>query len=194
MLRRIVLVSALLLAGCTQRFYQMGAALPGADSDPRPGSSLQSVLEHLGPPQRLSRTPAGWVLAWEAWRVSESAVGASLGFLGVDALTVDWGDARVRGTFLLVSFDRERRVSSVSRSVWDNDVGGGSAVQPLAGIAPVVSVGDLLWPLPQHGWGGSLLMPLPTALNNEHRPGMGSNGLEQRGTPSGIGQRSLEMR
>lgn len=191
---RLPIVFVLLfLCGCTQRFYQLGTPLPPATSEPVAGAPLQSVMAQLGPPQRLTRTASGWTMGWEHWRVVESAFGASLGVLGIDALTFDWGDARVRGDFLLVSFDADRQVSSVSRAVWDNDIGGGSAVQPFVGVAPVVDVADLLVPLPHHGWGASALMPLPTAINNDNRPGMGSNGLEQRGTPPGIGQRTLEM-
>lgn len=183
----------LLLCGCTQRFYQLGTALPPEEQEPVDGASLQAVLTQLGPPQRLTRTASGWTMAWEHWRVSENAFGASLGVLGVDALTFDWGDARVRGDFLLISFSAERTATSISRVIWDNDIGGGSAVQPFLGVAPILDVADLLVPLPQHDWGASALMPLPTAINNDNRPGMGSNGLEQRGTPPGIGQRSLEM-
>lgn len=189
----IILVAALLLCGCTQRFYQLGMPLPGAAAEPVAGASLHAVMAQLGPPQRLTRTASGWTMGWEHWRVSETTVGASLGVLGVDALTFDWGDARVRGDFLLVSFNADREATSVSRAVWDNDIGGGSAVQPFLGVAPLVDVADLLLPLPQHIWGGAALMPLPTAINNDNRPGMGSNGLEQRGTPFGIGQRALEM-
>ncbi len=192
-LRAASVILLMLLGGCTQRFYALGMPLPPEDSEPVAGASLQTVLAQLGPPQRLTRTAAGWTMGWEHWRVSESAVGASLGVLGVDALTFDWGDARVRGDFLMISFDADREARSVSRVVWDNDIGGGTAVQPFLGVAPILDVADLLVPLPQHGWGAGALMPLPTALNSDNRPGMGSNGLEQRGTPTGIGQRALEM-
>lgn len=193
MTRVSVLLALFLLAGCTQRLYQLGQSLPSVQAEPGAGASLQSVLERFGPPQRLTRSPSGWVMGWEHWRISENAFGASLGVLGVDALTFDWGDARVRGDFLLVSFDDGHVVTSVSRATWDNAVGGGAAVQAFVGVAPLVNVADLLVPMPQHGWGGATLVPLPTAINNENRPGMGSNGLEQRGTPTGIGQRTLEM-
>lgn len=193
MVRASIIFTALLLVGCTQRFHQLGVPLPSVQAEPVAGASLQSVMAQLGPPQRLTRGASGWVMGWEHWRITESAFGASLGVLGVDALTFDWGDARVRGDFLLVSFDANHFATSVSRATWDNDVGGGTAVQPLVGVAPLMNVADLLVPLPHHGWGAATLMPLPRAMNNENRPGMGSNGLEQRGTPTGIGQRTLEM-
>ncbi|MFN2327527.1 MAG: hypothetical protein ABR612_01285 [Chromatocurvus sp.] len=193
MIRSAAILSVLLLVGCTQRFHQLGMPLPSVQAEPVAGTTLQSVMARLGPPHRLTRSVSGWTLGWEHWRISESAFGASLGVLGVDTLTFDWGDARVRGDFLLVSFNTDHVATSVSRATWDNDIGGGASVQPFAGVAPLVNVDDLLLPLPQHGWGGAALMPLPTAINNENRPGMGSNGLEQRGTPRGIGQRTLEM-
>lgn len=193
-IRRLPL--AVLLAGltaCSQSFYQLGEPLPAAYEREATGRTLAAVLVELGPPQRLSATPAGFVMGWEHWRIAESGVGISLGFLGADALTVDWGDARVDGDFLLLSFDHGHRVASASRVQWDNDVGGGAAVQPLLGVAPLVDVDDLLQPLPQHGWGASNLLPMPAAQNLPYRPDQGGTGLEQRGTPGGAGQRALEL-
>jgi hypothetical protein len=51
----------------------------------------------------------------------------------------------------------------------------------------------LLGPLPQHKWGSSLLQELPGTLNMGSNPGSGQSGLQQRGTPTAIGQQSLEM-
>lgn len=181
------------IAACSQSFYQLGEPLPAAYERSAEGLSLAAVLDDLGPPQRLSATAAGLVMGWEHWRIAEAGVGASLGFLGADALTVDWGDARVDGDFLLLSFDRGHRVVSASRLQWDNDLGGGAAIQPLVGVAPLVEVDDLLRPLPQHGWGASNLLPMPAAQNLPHRPDQGATGLEQRGTPRGAGQRALEL-
>ncbi|HKK22212.1 MAG TPA: hypothetical protein VJ947_00890 [Pseudohaliea sp.] len=184
---------ALLLGGCSQAFYQLGEPLPPAYEQEAGGQPLAAVLAELGPPQRISATPAGFVMGWEHWRIAEAAVGLSLGFLGADALTVDWGDARVAGDFLLVSFDHAHRVARADRVRWNSDVGGGAAVQPLVGVAPIVSVEDLLRPLPQHGWGASNLLPMPAAQNLPNRPDQGATGIEQRGTPAGAGQRSLEL-
>ncbi|MHA7815563.1 MAG: hypothetical protein ACX93N_03745 [Pseudohaliea sp.] len=180
------------LAACSQSFYQLGAPLPAAYEREAEGRTLAAVLAELGPPQRLSTTPAGFVMGWEHWRIAESGVGVSLGFLGADALTVDWGDARVDGDFLLLSFDQGHRVVSASRVQWDSNVGRAAAVQPLLGVAPLVAVDDLLRPLPQHRWGASNLRPMPVAQNLPHRPDQGGSGLEQRGTPGGAGQRALE--
>lgn len=182
-----------LLAGCSQSFYQLGEALPVGYERRAEGLALAEVLAELGPPQRLSATATGFVMGWEHWRIAEAALGFSLGVLGADALTVDWGDARVDGDFLLIVFDRSRRAVDASRLSWNNDIGGGAAVQPFLGVAPLVDVDDLLVPLPQHAWGAGSLLPPPAAQNLQNRPDMGDTGIEQRGTPRGVGQRSLEL-
>ncbi|MBA6413682.1 hypothetical protein H2508_11235 [Parahaliea sp. F7430] len=157
------------------------------------GDSLSDVLLQLGPPLRISSSAQGYVLAWEFWRVNEDSLGISLGALGADVFSIDWGKAKVSGEFLMLAFDHEHRLASATYSLWDNRSGGGSALQPLLGIADVVEVGDLVQALPQHEWGETLLGPLPHSLNSSSRPDMGSSGIQQRGTPSGVGQQSLEM-
>ena len=184
-----------LLGGCVNHsIYDLGEALPEQREVARlEGSSLASVMDRLGPPLRLSVLGNGLVMAWEHWRVRELRLGFSLGVVGAELINVDWGDARVAGEFLLLTFDEARRVKAASLAVWDEDFGDGRAVQPVAGIAPIVDVDDLLLPLPAHRWGDSLLLPIPSALNNAARPGMGDTGIERRGTPGGIGQRSQEL-
>src|SRR5262249_46307431 len=44
---------------------------------------------------------------------------------------------------------------------------------------------------PQHHWGMSLLNPLPQTLNAANDIDAGMHGLEQRGTPRTVGQRTL---
>jgi hypothetical protein len=54
-------------------------------------------------------------------------------------------------------------------------------------------VGDLLRPMPQHGWGALSLERMPRSLNVANSPDVGNAALEQRGPPVGAGQRSLEF-
>jgi hypothetical protein len=95
--------------------------------------------------------------------------------------------------FLLVSFDREHRLVDSSFVEWDRDAGGGQGIQPLFGVVEVVNVGDLTNNMPQHRWGMFSLERLPVTINADNHLDTGENGLEQRGTPTGVGQRSLEM-
>jgi len=51
---------------------------------------------------------------------------------------------------------------------------------------------ELIASAPQHHWGMSMLNPLPQTLNAANDIDAGMHGLEQRGTPIGVGQRTLE--
>lgn len=193
LLRHVLLLLVLLSGGCSQYYYDLGQPLSAAES---PSSDdemhLTEVLAQLGPPQRVSATPAGYVLAWEHWDIRENKIGFSLGFAGADAMSIDWGRAKVKGEFLLLGFDHEHRLTDSTFMDWDSYAGGGRALQPFVGLVPVVDVDDLLVQMPQHRWGAASLDALPTTLNSDNRPDMGQNGIEQRGTPTTVGQRSLE--
>jgi hypothetical protein len=184
--------ACLLLSACTQWHYELGETLPEGFERHAAGDSLAQVMATLGPPLRFAAADDQLLMAWEAWRVRESAVGVSLGFVGADFLNADWGHARIRGDYLLMTFDADKHLSAAVRIKRDNKVGGGTAVQPLFGFVSVVDVQDLLLPLPQNSWGASQLRPLPASLNNPQSPGLGDTGIEQRGTPAGAGARSFE--
>ena len=182
------------LSGCSQWRYELGQDLSAVDV---PGQGhellLKDVLQQLGPPQRLSALNEGYVLAWEHWRIRKSTIGLSLGLMGADLFAIDWGNAQIDGEFLVLTFDTMHRLKGSSFSRWDRESGGGAALQPsLVGMS-LVDVGDLLRPLPQHRWGGRALRPMPRVLNTASSPGSGQVGIEQRGTPGGAGQRSLEL-
>lgn len=182
-----------LLSACTQWRYELGTRLspellPGNQED----LVLTDVLATLGPPLRVSEFGEGYVLAWEFWKIKEDTIGLSLGALGIDVFSVDWGDAHMHGEFLLVTFNREHQVTGRAFSRWSNDAGGGQAIQPFVGLVSLVDVEDMVDNLPQHQWGSALLQPLPEAINSRSRPDMGQAGIERRGTPRGTGQRSLE--
>jgi hypothetical protein len=182
-----------LLPACTVWEYELGAPLAASNLTADKGTELAVVLDRLGPPLRLSAVAGGFVLAWEYWQVREASLGVSLGAAGAKFLSLDWGDAKIKGEFLLLTFDATHRLSAHSFSRWDTRIGGGTAVQPLIGLATLTDVDDLVGPMPQHEWGGAWLLRLPESLNTPSRPDMGQTGLQQRGTPRGIGQQSLEM-
>ena len=153
----------------------------------------RAVLERLGPPLRVAAIERGYLLAWEHWHIAEDTLGFSLGALGADFMTVDWGAARASGEFLLLTFDSEHRVTGGGYSGWDSEAGGGRSLQPLLGFVPIVDVDDLLERLPQHRWGAASLGSLPVTLNANSAVDSGQAGMEQRGTPKAVGQHSLEI-
>ncbi len=189
----VLLLATLLLGGCTQWRYELGQPLlPETVGRSSELTSLAEVLAELGPPQRISAAGSGYVLAWEFWQIGETTAGLSLGALGTDLLSIDWGDSRIAGDFLLVTFNRQHQVTSSSFSHWNSDGGGGQAFQPMVGLS-LVDVDDLVDHLPHHQWGAALLQPIPQAINADSRPDMGQSGIQQRGTPTGTGQQTLEI-
>lgn len=181
-----------LLSACSQWHYELGAPLVDVDLPP-PSTPLAEALALLGPPLRMSATDTGFVLAWEHWRIREDSVGFRLGALGADFLSADWGDMRIKGEFLLLTFNRQHLLTSATFSEWDNHGGGGQAVQPFFGFVSVVDVDDLTESMPQHRWGSTLLQSLPGNLNDGSNLDTGRSGLQQRGTPTAAGQQSLQM-
>ena len=190
----LTVLAALLLSGCyTQWRYDLGDHLTRRNLDQlETGMPMADVLEVFGPPQRMSASVSGYIMAWEHWQVDEDSLGFRLGALGADLLSLDWGNSRIRGEFLLVTFDRDYRLSGSTVSEWDSNAGGGQGIQPIASFLSTVDVDDLVRRLPQHDWGANYLRELPQALNTPSSPISGKAGMEQRGTPTGIGQRSLE--
>ncbi len=188
------LLACLALYGCSQWHYELGTPVTASQTpDTAESPTLGAVLAVLGPPLRISATPDGYVLAWEHWRIRESAIGVSLGpLIGTDFLSIDWGDARMEGEFILAVFDRDHRLTASAFSTWDSDAGGGTALQPFIGLS-LVDVDDLVDQLPHHRWGGTYLDRLPKALNAPYRPDNGRAGIQQRGTPARIGQQTLEL-
>ncbi len=190
---RYTIMLCCLLMGCSRMSYHLGSPLSDQQVERVSGAvGLSLVLEELGPPQRVASIANGYVMAWEHWRISEKSLGVSLGPLGVDLFSVDWGGARIAGEFLMLRFDRSHQATDYSFTRWDESAGGGTALQPSLGFVDVVDVSDLLTPMPQHQWGAMWLRALPAPLNSASSPDSGSSALEQRGTPLGIGQRTLE--
>lgn len=194
LLRHVVLFSCALLSACSHYNYHMGESLSRQQMpDKNLTLKLADVLQQLGPPLRISATVSGYVLAWEHWDISETKVGITLGFAGVDAFSIDWGSSTTSGEFLLLGFNHKHELTDTGFTEWDHNAGGGQAIQPFGGLLSVVDVDDLLNRMPQHNWGATSLNDLPTTLNVDNQPDTGQNGIEQRGTPTGVGQRSLEM-
>lgn len=185
-------LTCFLLSACTQWHYDLGAPLDNM-ALPAENTSLSEALQLLGPPLRMSATDKGFVLAWEHWNIREQSVGFSLGAMGADFLSADWGDMRIKGDFLLLTFNKQHLLTTATRSTWDSDGGGGQSIQPFFNFVSVVDVDDLTESMPQHRWGSYLLQSLPGTLNESSSLDSGRGGLQQRGTPTAIGQQSLKM-
>ena len=189
----LLLACCSLLTACSQWYYDLGTSLSRADTpNPADKPAMAEVLDQLGPPTRMSATVNGYVMAWEHWYITEESLCIRLGVAGVDFMSLDWGTSNAQGEFLVLSFNREHQLLDASFMEFNNKAGGGQGIQPMLGFVDVVDVDDLLRRMPQHDWGAGSLEQLPITLNSDNRPDTGQNGLEQRGTPTSVGQRSLE--
>lgn len=191
-----LLLICVFLAACTQWRYDLGEPLSPAAQKIAAETALPlgEVLARLGPPLRISALPGGFALAWEYWEIRENLLGFSLGAMGVDFLSIDWGEAHARSQFLLLNFNDEHRLTGGSYQAREGVAGGGGAVQPFVSIVPVVDIEDMVDHLPQHAWGRGQLEPLPISLNRKQSPNHGQGGVSQRDAPVGIGQQALELR
>ena len=188
------LLIATLLGGCSRWSYNMGPSLKHVDVPQRgQGVTVSEVLDEFGPPLRMTATPSGYVMAWEHWHIEEQSFGIRLGFAGADLLSFDYGAAQTRGEFMVLGYNHQHELVDSAMQQWDGDAGGGQGVQPLLGFVNVVDVDDLTRRLPTHRWGAGSPEEVPVTLNDQNRPNTGQNGIEQRGTSTGVGQRSLEM-
>ena len=188
-------MTACFLMGCSINTYKIGADKidPKDVLEPNETHTLTEALARLGPPYRLSATPNGFVLAWEYWHIQQDKLGISLRPIGGDFLSINWGNARTRGEFLVLYFDRNHDLVDRGYGRWDSDAGGGQGIQPLFNVVDVVDVDDLIQPMPHHLWGGFMLSELPVALNTKNHLDTGQNGIQQRGTTANVGQHTLEM-
>jgi hypothetical protein len=140
------------------------------------------VLVALGPPAKLTALPSGFAFLYESTHALLRGIALSVYFLKA---SVTKGD-RVLDTYVVLFDERglvvghEQITKSVPLSLTF------SLTIPTGGLPKALTALD-----PQHHWGMSLLKPLPKTLNAANDVDAGLHGLEQRGTPIAVGQRTL---
>ena len=145
-------------------------------------TSYTDVLVALGPPAKVTALPSGFAFLYESTQVLQRGIALSFYFIRA---SVTKGD-RVLDSYVVVFDERglvvghEKLTKSVPLSVT-------FAVTIPTGGPPR----ELTASAPQHHWGMSLLNPLPQTLNAANDIDGGMYGLEQRGTPRAVGQRTL---
>lgn len=167
-----------------------------------------TILRDLGPPDKLSALPNGFAFLYEYIVITEFQVGILLDSertLGITVFPESAFDFRSLFRFgfaqghaerqvLLLTFDGEGRLVAQRYEEFDQDLGRGTGIQTFIGISSLVDNSHLEEEESQHNWGMSLLRPLHQTLNDSQSLETGISGLEQTGTPTGIGQHTLELR
>ncbi len=152
-----------------------------------------AILDELGPPAYITSLADGFAFQYETLQIDEQQFGLSADIDLFRWFKLSYGRAKVDREVHTFVFNNAGYVQAYGKKQTRDDAGKGISYQFIVKVAQVVDTQYLDKASPQHNWGIALLQPLPVALNREQSLDSGLHGLEQRGTPSEIGQRTLEF-
>lgn len=158
------------------------------------GTHYFAVLDALGPPAQITELSSGFAFLYESISVRDTQIGVSPrteNFLSLLKLSYGWAYAK-RDIFV-VQFDDFGVASGAAIFSRDEKIGSSFTVQAIFGVSPSVDTSHLQAPPVQLAWGVGALRSLPETLNAQTDLTSGVAGLELIGTPTHIGQRTLEM-
>lgn len=191
----LLFCACLLSTGCSVIRQDVGQPLVVDLDAVAAASDYHEVLRLLGPPHTLSRADQGMAFLYEEVDLTERQFGISLGTGEVSLFKAVVAREIADRQVLILTFDADGRTQAYSYREWSDVAAQGGALQFIFAVANVADEGDLNDPPPAHRWGGSLLEPdLARQLNRPHGLEAGHAGIEQKGTPTNIGQHALELR
>ena len=157
-------------------------------------TNVLQVIRLLGPPTHMSALPDGMVMVYEFVDASEQQLGINLSFIGLDWFKFSYGRAKAEHQDLLLLFDSEGLLRAQDFQDWNEKLGSGLGFQLFFVAIPTVDTRHLNARAAQLSWGRADLEPLPVTLNAGQSLSSGTHGIEMRGTPDSVGQRTLEMK
>jgi len=190
---RLFMVAVMVLGGCTSIHKQIDM-LPRQDAPVvESGVHFHDILDSFGCPGQVTSVPGGFAFLYESLRVEERQFGISLPGKLMKWFKMVFAKADTQRQIRVFLFDNNGLLDShVFKSIHE-DAGKGISVQFLVELGEIVDTRYLEATPGQNDWGFALLKPLPTTLNAAQSLDAGTHGLELRGTPTGAGQRSLEL-
>jgi hypothetical protein len=181
--RRRLALLALVLGGCTILRDELGSRVPWEASLFREGTThYRDVLKELGCPLKVARNGDGVAFLYEYVYLKEGQIGLTFGKASADREA------------LVMVFDRDGILRTERFTAWDQKLGTGFSAQLIVDVGSVVDTTAVRSGIDPNDWGAMMLRPLPQTLNASQSIDDGRYGLEQRGTPEKVGQRTLEMR
>jgi hypothetical protein len=196
----------IVLGGCSRFVTEYGSALQV--DEPRlkvAKTTVGDVIDTLGPPSKLSALPNAVAFLYEQVATVENQLGVStssvehlfLGAASTEALRLfklSVAKGRLNRQALILVFDLDGLLRVKTFGTWTEKLGRGFGFGIIFQAVPLVET-TYLWVEPdQHGWGASLLEPLPVALNARQNLATGQSGVQLRGTSTAAGQHTLEFR
>jgi hypothetical protein len=160
-------------------------------SNPSPG--LDDALSALGPPLSITAMPGGYALLYQHFDIHERQIGVNSEQPFLRWFKLSLADADGEKDTLMLHFNNDDQLIASRLYTQEEDYGEGGSVMFALSFVSIVDTSDLhesLWGM--KSWGVSLLQSPIVAQNRQSSLDSGQSGLEQRGTPANVGQRTLE--
>lgn len=181
--------------GCTILEKRIGEPIHIDQAELQEGiTDVPKTIALLGPPTHMSALPDGMVMVYEYVDANERQLGVNLDFLGLNWFKFSFGTAQANHEGLLLIFDSGGLLRAQDYQKRTEKLGSGLGFQLFVVVMPTVDTRYLNVKPEQFRWGRAALEPLPVTLNASQSLLSGANGIEMRGTPDSVGQRSLEMK
>ena len=189
-----MLLVAITSTGCTMLGKRIGEPVAVEQGELQEGvTNVSQIVALLGPPTHLSALPDGMVMVYEYIDAKEQQLGINLDFIGLQWFKFSFGRANAKHQDLLLIFDSDGLLRAQDFQNWTEKLGSGLGFQLFFVAVPTVDTRHLNARSAQLSWGRAALEPLPVTLNTGQSLSSGTHGIEMRGTPDSVGQRTLEM-
>lgn len=194
-LRAAIAPAVVVLAGCSVITEDVGQPLQASERQLAQAQDYASVLRMFGPPHQVSSGTSGMVFLYEEIDVEERQLGINLSVRKATLFKAVVARGMADRRLLLVSFDPSGKTQALAYQERDDAAASGAALQFIFAVTGVVDDDDLSVSPTIHEWGFDLLTAdLPIALNRQQSLHSGEHGVQQKATPSGVGQHTLELR
>ena len=156
--------------------------------------TVDEVLSDLGPPHQMLALADGYAFLYQRFDVKERQLGVSSDAPVLRWFKVSLADADSSSQSLVARFDASDQLVAASVVTQKEDLGESGSVMFALSFRSLVDASDLdsdVWG--PGNWGQYLLQEPKVLLNVQSSPDTGEATLEQRGTPTNVGQRTMEF-
>ena len=151
-----------------------------------------NVLDLYGPPSKISKYNKGLVFLYESIDINERQLG--FGFRDIFKwFKFSFARGNADRQVLVLIFNEDGYLTGKRFKQFDEKIGSGQGISIIVSIQSLVDTSNLEENRDTMLWGKSLLNPIPEVLNIPYNLKSGETGVEQLGSPTSVGQHTLEM-